>query len=573
MTDSPRSNALLRVFGIGLCSLVFIAASCEKKPDTAGSSTSAQTTSPPQTTGAAATTKGPDDVGPRAPAVFMLSGLKGYTEPCGCTLDVMLGGIDRIAGYVEAARPLYDSVTLVDGGDLLFETATLEEHEIPQEKAKVDLVMQGLRKAGLAVTVPGERDFALGADYYFKRMQEASVTPIAANLAVDGHTLAATQLVDGRLFVGIVDPAHYGEIPAAKASEPEAALTALRDQIAGADIAILLVHGDLPFAKRMLAATPGADFALVGHGPRETDQVDAAGDGFTLEPYDQGRYLGILKLYNAQGAAGIPFTDARPTSKAELEKVERQIEHVNESINKLPPAAEGEEPAMLTTLRGRLADLQSRREEIMRAAVNVPSDKPAFLWRSIPLEPELKPHPQIEAAREAYNRELRKLNTAVQREVAPVPPGTAEFVGTDNCVACHASAKTFYDGTRHANAWQTLVEREKDFDHKCVGCHSVGYDQPGGSVIGKFEYEATVTLASGERTLHKNLVNVGCESCHGPGSLHIGAPLDSSGTPQHIIRQPGVEQCTQCHVPEHSPRFRFDAYVTRITGEGHTRRP
>lgn len=573
MTDSPhRPATLLKVVGAVASAMLILAASCERKPpttpDTLPGTTGATTSTTGGTTGEA--TLQPTDAGPRAPAIFMLSGLKGYTEPCGCTLDIMLGGIDRIAGYVEAARPLYDDVYVISGGDLLFEHPKLEEHEIPQEKAKVDTVVQGLRKIGVKLATPGANDFALGGAYYLEKIAAAGITPIAANLAIDGKALPAMHTKDNRLFVGVVNPELYTDVANVTATDPHAALAALNDEIAAADVAVLIVQGDVAFGKEMLAAVPKADFALIGQ-PRETDQVDQLGGGFTLEPYDQGRYLGILKLYNTEGAAAKTFTDARPTSKAELDKIERQIEHVNDSINKMPPATPNNEPPMLRTLRERLATLNARVEEIKNAAIDVPDDAPAFLWRSIALEPGLPIDPSIEAARNAYNAELKRLNSSLDRDIIPVAHGEAQFIGTDNCATCHQEAKTFWDGTAHARAWATLVERDKDFDQKCVGCHVVGYDQPGGSVIGKFQYEFTMPVGTGERTMQKDLVNVGCESCHGPGSLHFASPIGADGAPQHIIADPTEQQCSQCHVPEHSPRFRFDVFVNEITGEGHAR--
>lgn len=572
-------NALFTTAALVGCAFLFAAASCEsKKPTpevTVEPVTSQKDSLPEAGKDEVYDEKTPQDVGPKAPAVFAITGLQGYTEPCGCTLDVMLGGIDRITQYVEDARKLYPAVEFVDAGDLWFETTDLAEHEIPQEKAKIDVVRQGLAKMRLAVTVPGEKDFALGADYYMEQVRAGNIRPIAANLTIEGVSLSPTHKanLDGveTLFIGVVDPTLYEGIEGVSASEPDAALAALADEITAADATIVLAHGDLPFAKRALQAADGADFAVVGH-PRETDQVDSIDGAYTLEPYDQGRYFGILKLINAAEAKGKSFQNTRTGSKAELEKIDGQIEHVNASINKLPPASPGEEPQIILTLRKRLEDLEARKQEIQNADLEIPEDEPSFLWRSVPMEPGYGKDDEMKKVREQYNKQLKELNSSVEFEVPAAAKGEAVFVGSNTCTTCHAPATKFWESTAHAKALVTLEERDKDFDQKCIGCHVVGYEQPGGSVIGKLQYDASLENPHGQAfDVSKDLRHVGCESCHGPGSNHWFQPVGADGAPANIIRDPGPEQCSQCHVPEHSPRFVYDVYVEQITGEGHAR--
>ena len=58
--------------------------------------------------------------------------------------------------------------------------------------------------------------------------------------------------------------------------------------------------------------------------------------------------------------------------------------------------------------------------------------------------------------------------------------------------------------TRHA--FETLVKTGSDADPHCIACHTVGFGKPSG-------YRRPMGSAS--------LVDVGCESCHGPASEHI----------------------------------------------------
>lgn len=578
-----NTHLISRILGTGVltvAAMAFAGSACEKpqtrpEPSQTGSQTSgnsaqqatqqAQTAEPPKVTV-------PTDVGPKAPALFAISGLKGYTEPCGCTLDIMLGGIDRIVRYLDEARALYPASGLVDAGDLLFEHAEYEEAQKPQERARVDVITAALQRLKPQFTVPGERDFALGATFYLDALKKAGIEPRAVNLSISGNPLNGAQdlVLDGQRLqlIPVVDPELYKDIPDLKADAPEAGLQAALAQPGPYDARILVAHGGLAFVKAQLTAHPALNFGIVGHNPRETDQSDPAGQGHTLEPYDQGRYIGVLKLYPHAGDSS--FANAQQGSKAEVENIEKQIGHVNDSINRLPVAANGEESPMLANLKKRLADLEQRRETLKTGAIHVPEDESAFLWRTIPMEPTLAVDPGMEDVRKAYNKSLKTLSLSVERTIQKPAQGQATYIGTPECATCHAPAHEFWKTMAHAKAWETLEQRDKEFDQTCIGCHVVGYEKPGGSVVGQVQYEDTIQGPNGaEIRFQKDLRDVGCESCHGPGSLHRFAPVGADGQPQHILKGSGVDTCMQCHVPEHSPRFNYDTYIQRITGEGH----
>lgn len=507
--------------------------------------------------------------GPKAPAVFFLASLKGYLEPCGCSAEVLLGGIDRIVGYYKTASELYADSTMLDTGDMLFEFDEIEEHAVPQEKAKADVITMAMKELGTRITVPGERDFGLGTKYYLGKMEEMGVQPIAANLKIDGKALPASQIIeldDIKLgVIGAVDPELYKEVEGVETSDaaPAVAEAAKELKEEGAQTLLLLMHGELGPTREVLQKVDGLDFGVVGHGPRETDQVYDVDGAHTLEAFDQGRYMGVLKLF--QRDKGSTYANAGAASQTEIEKVAKLIEHKKEQLQRFPPSKRRENPPILKRLEESIAKLEQRKKELEQATVELPVEGNAFIYRPVPMEPGLPISEKLQDRRTEYNASLKQLQSQVEREIPPVEEGQAFFVGNQECARCHVAEQDFWKKTQHAHAVETLEKRNKLFDQSCIGCHVVGYEKPGGSVIGKLHYEAEL----GSRTIEKNLEDVGCETCHGPGSNHAVNPIDTSGNPHNIVRNPGKEECMQCHVPEHSPSFNFDAYVKDVTGEGH----
>lgn len=132
----------------------------------------------------------------------------------------------------------------------------------------------------------------------------------------------------------------------------------------------------------------------------------------------------------------------------------------------------------------------------------------------------------------------------------------AEFVGSVACGQCHAAAFEVWTNSKHAAAWATLVAAEADPKRygwpvtaypDCVGCHSVGYGRESG-------FAGTQDTAQ--------LVNVGCENCHGAGSRHVAEPEQvklgrvGDGMPS--------KPCFGCHNTEQSPGFDFAVQWRKI---------
>jgi len=87
----------------------------------------------------------------------------------------------------------------------------------------------------------------------------------------------------------------------------------------------------------------------------------------------------------------------------------------------------------------------------------------------------------------------------------------------------------------------------KIFDPNCVGCHSVGYEKPGGYI---------------DSSMTSHLTNVQCENCHGAARAHVDAGGSKPVTNKDW--QP-PQMCAQCHIGSHSPSFKFENYWPKIS--------
>ncbi len=130
--------------------------------------------------------------------------------------------------------------------------------------------------------------------------------------------------------------------------------------------------------------------------------------------------------------------------------------------------------------------------------------------------------------------------------VPPLPsavPATWRIAGTASCAGCHESDHDVWAESKHARAWQTLVDRGYHVDSYCQQCHVVGFGLPGG-------------FASARQSA-KPILDVGCESCHGPSGAHA---ID----PARPTAWDAFDQCLHCHDHENSPSFDLDKYWSRI---------
>jgi hypothetical protein len=194
---------------------------------------------------------------------------------------------------------------------------------------------------------------------------------------------------------------------------------------------------------------------------------------------------------------------------------------------------------------------------------------------------------------EHYSQTVKARNFLTANRKGPHPlqvsNKNAQYVGSQACAACHdtvvaGDAWKAYTDSKHANAYAALVTAKKpslrQFDGECIRCHTVGYDFNTG-----FVDDVKTPL----------LKNVGCESCHGPGSQHAAAPnikalalemspwrtaagdkmpsvaklqaKDKLSAQEHATMLRVDRICQGCHNSENDPHFKIEEFWPKVARE------
>ncbi len=461
--------------------------------------------------------------------LFLSADTRGYLGPCGCS-ENMRGGIARAAFQVLEARQGALPVLYIDGGDSLFGQQIFKPSQVPQEERKAQALAEAMKRMGLAVRATGELDDARGVAFR--------------------QGLGLPELPPGGVKLLPAGPRQVGVVAAREAAQLVQASAQARKQ--GADFVVALFHDTLEAAQAAVAQ-PGleADLVLATHtasefSGEENKLVRAAVPVVGLQ--SKGRSLLRVDLGYGPREGRFALVKSQEDTDREVAALDQRMELLNKEIN-LP----GIDPKLKLLKQGKLEELVARKQALLTAPVADTAGANSFKLRFLPLESSLASHPEVQAVVTAYDQDVGQMNLAWAREHGedcPAPPkGQAAFVGNAPCRECHEEAFPVWEQSKHSHGWDTLEAVGKQFHLNCVGCHVTGYEQPGGV--------CRLDKVAGRE-------DVGCESCHGPGSLHSEDP-----SADNIVLNPGRELCVTCHNPENSPHFDYATYLPKVLGPGH----
>lgn len=418
---------------------------------------------------------------PKPDLALVLSGeMHGYLLPCGCS-EPQKGGLERRYNFVQSLRTRGWPVAAVDLGDLPQVDGPRRDIPNLQGLLKYVVAMKSLKEMGYSAIGVGEYERRMPLTKILDEyaLNEKSPRVVLSNLEnksdfddeVGNWQIATVPGCPVKIGVTSIqgkELAHrkdLGDETKVKIGNRGPALDKVLKEMGEqkVELRILLYQGKTEEAKLCAQAYPQFQLILCLGDSDEPPSTPAAAVGDTLIVWvgHKGKNIGVVGVYKSPTGNKFDFR---------YQRVEMGPEW------KTPPGQEDSNP-VLKLMEQYTATLKK--------------------------EQFLKKYPQVAHP--------------VQQQFP-----AAQYVGSLECKRCHADAYEVWKDSKHAHAYQTLVDAKRpslrQFDGECVVCHVTG-----------FAYKTGFT--DEEDPNFKILKDVGCEVCHGPGSEHINEELAKNATP------------------------------------------
>jgi 2',3'-cyclic-nucleotide 2'-phosphodiesterase (5'-nucleotidase family) len=401
--------------------------------------------------------------------------MMGYLEPCGwADTGVQLGGLSKKSTILNQYRQ--SGLVVVDSGDLFNEDEELPESVVEGAKLKAEAIAQICNKIGIDAVNVGELDLVLGIDF-LKGLESKEKFPlISANLVDEkGAPIFKPYVIKN---------------------------------VNGKRIGIFGVMGDTSeMAEKVSQLSKGA--------AKVKDVLETA-ESVVKELSGKTDYIIAL---THQG------TNRNWVIARRVQGIDLVVGGHDKQKTKEPNEA------------GKAIIVQAGEKGQYVGLLEVTMDG-TKTWKNTlqPLGDEIANDAAIKKMISDYNDKVAALYGGESSESKTAP--SAATLRLTACEPCHSEAVTKWKTTDHAKAYETLVSRSKQFDPKCLACHTTRFEQPEGFSMKQQQME---------------LVNVQCESCHGFAKDHLATlqPIPN--------KKPEIALCIKCHTADRCPNFEQDA--------------
>jgi 2',3'-cyclic-nucleotide 2'-phosphodiesterase (5'-nucleotidase family) len=511
----------------------------------------------------------------------------GYLQKCGCS-DPQKGGFERRFNLIEGFKNQGIEPIPIDLGDVAPEVSA--DHMILHEQAllKYETAMQCMKSMGYRVVGLGKEEFALGL---LEAVNSFSLQP-----GNEQPKIVAANLI-GMKVQNKVEPKTVS-FPSGK---PNGSLIQDWDVISTKSkitLGVVGIIGD-PVIQQIKKIDPKLVFAEPP-GPKADDILR---NYFKAMKKEQNKPELNILLYTG------------PTELAE--KAAKSFPEFNIVVCSSEEADPPNMPMLVNGQKSMIVHVGHKGQNIGVVGVfKNPAGGFDLKYQRVTLMPEFESPPGQDGKNLAlkeldrYSKLVKDRQYLVKNRKVPHPlqvlNPNAKYAGALVCMTCHNAPPlnaadtscAVWSASKHANAYNALAKiatrpTQRQFDGECIRCHTVGYDFNTGFV------DAVNT---------PNLMNVGCESCHGPGSAHVGNPQnkalalelmpwkingegalpsveklkayleeqDASRQQKILTQQESVimlrvdRVCQTCHNSENDPHFKFESFWQKVA---HSNKP
>ncbi len=427
---------------------------------------------------------------------------------------------------------------------MLFKNIFIAKGQDAQARTTATGIVKAYNLIGYDAVAISSRDLAGGIDFLLK-MQEESLFPwLSANLVnkKSGKTLfkSSVSVRAGSMkiaIIGLTDNRIAGSISLGDENEIKSwqdTLPGLLPQLAEEhQFLVLLTSLSERDCRAIAKKYPSIDLIIQASGSSSNRPPQHLSRTTLLASTDkQGKYIGVMDINWQPGRNGWD-TGSNEILAAKINKRDRFKMQL--ARFKSRPKFQARNKALQSQLDRLEKEIDDIEKKLLAAA---DADRPLSSYKNhfMAMEISMPDHPDV---LEVVNETKRLINRLNQTKITGKEPGIPEkdgFIGWRKCRGCHPAQTGKWQRSRHASAFLTLIEKDQQFNLNCLPCHVTGVD---------------IKAPAAALTLPSDLQLVGCESCHGPGQLHIKNPTSSKTAPVT------EEACLQCHTPERDDSFNF----------------
>ena len=428
----------------------------------------------------------------------------------------------------------------IDSGNLLFKQARIPEGP-SQELLTAEGIIKIYRTMKVDAVAVGPLDLASGLELLTSSQQQGFPW-LSANLVDEAQRPLFQPLMikkAGRIKAGIIGLT--GAVPSLPTgvtlADWRTLLPALLEESsAQCDILILLSSLSAAENQEIARQFPALHLILAADQRRGNMMPEQVNNTLITQTGTQGKYQGMLTIdWNKSGRWGQP-------SGTELTELRNRIGALDWQLQRMRRRVDLQQPDYLDKIKLVENDRETvvrqveELEQALAAGHSVEQDRACtFNHTFLALERTMAEEPEIKAIVTGIKEQIHALHASRTRKEVDIP-----LLGHKGCMSCHQAQTDFWQETRHAKAYQTLVDKNQALNLDCLPCHVA--TSPG------------LTLSRDQLlSLPQALQTVGCENCHsGQGSRHGDNPVQFKMT-----RQVAEETCRSCHTTEQDTDFDY----------------